>query len=160
MVPDFQIFFQSVKLVAAKSFTAVLKGRKTNQTKTGMKLCSWWRIFMLVISDAIMRQDLIKNISTDKASLGLKEGNDFSSNIRRFGLSTCLMLELASLQVLLVRYPARRMWWRAGTYVWVLWSQSEILFSFLKQGFQYNSVSPPHCEQPSGKPKHTFSIVS
>lgn len=52
---------------------------------------------MLVISDAIMRQDLIKNISTDKASLGLKEGNDLSSNIRIFSLSTCLMLELASL---------------------------------------------------------------
>lgn len=53
---------------------------------------------MLVISDAIMRQDLIKNISIDKASLGLKEDNDLSSNIRIFGFSMCLMLELASLQ--------------------------------------------------------------
>lgn len=37
MVLDFQIFLQSVELVAAESFTAVLKGRKKKQMKTGMK---------------------------------------------------------------------------------------------------------------------------
>lgn len=144
MVSDFQIFLQRVELVAAESFIAVLKGRKRKQMKIGMKLCSWWRIFMLVIWDAIMRQELIKNISIDKASLQLKEGNDWSSNIRIFHLRTCLVLELASLQsllpVLLVRSPARRVWWKLESqcicFIWVLWSRSEILFPLLKQGFQ------------------------
>lgn len=40
MVSDFWIFLQRVELVAAESFTAVLKGRKRKQMKIGMKLCS------------------------------------------------------------------------------------------------------------------------
>lgn len=49
---------------------------------------------MLVISDVIVRQGLLKNISVYKASLRLREGNDSTSNIRICSLSICLMLEL------------------------------------------------------------------
>lgn len=49
---------------------------------------------MLVISDVIIKQGLLKNICVDKASLRLGEGNDSTSNIRICSLSICLMLEL------------------------------------------------------------------
>lgn len=150
MLSDFQIFHQRVQLVAAESFTAILKGRKKKQMKTGMKLYSWWRIFMLVISDAITRQELIKNISIDKASPGLKEGNDWSANIRIFHLSTCLVLELASLHHCFLScwwdpLPGV-LWWKLESrcicFIWVFQRRSEILFPLLKQRFQYNSVPP------------------
>lgn len=119
--------------------------------KTGMKLFPCWRIFMLVILDVIIRQDLIKNISIDKALWGSRKVMIpvLTLEYAVWARVSCSNL-LASLQalvpVLLVRYPAKRVWWKLESryicFIWVLLSRPEILFPLLKQVFQYNSVPP------------------
>lgn len=92
----------------------IQRGKEGRETKSGAKLCSWLRIFMLVISDVTIRQGLslqgchYKNISIRKASLRLKESKDSTSHVRIWNLSICLILELVLLTTSIAVLPS---WW-------------------------------------------------